>query len=189
MTEPTLYFVRHGESETNAADILAGQRDVALTEKGIEQARKLGRELSARHFHADTIIASDLKRAQTTAEIIAKAVGYSDPIIIIGELRESYGGGFEGRPNREYHAASDADIIAAGGESREDFAARVVRADALVRMRARGVTIVVAHKGVYRMMKTLAEAKSPQLIESAPVPPNATLLEYPQIVKATASTV
>jgi len=183
MTEPKIYFVRHGESETNATGILAGQRDVALTKKGIEQARELGSKLKAEHFHADTIIASDLKRAHETAEIIAEAIGYDNRIVTLSELRESYAGDFEGRPYVEYRDADRDEIAAAGGESREAFAERVIKADELVHTYARGITIVIAHDGVHRMMKTLIAGKPPQSMELISPSPNATLLEYPALTK------
>jgi broad specificity phosphatase PhoE len=63
----TLYIVRHGETEWNVKDILQGQLDSPLTERGIEQAHKLGERLGDVNF--DRVFSSDLERAERTAEI------------------------------------------------------------------------------------------------------------------------
>ena len=39
MTDKTLYFLRHGEAESNANHFFAGQADVALTPRGVAQAK------------------------------------------------------------------------------------------------------------------------------------------------------
>ncbi|KXG78924.1 alpha-ribazole phosphatase [Thermotalea metallivorans] len=66
MTE--LYLVRHGETASNGRGVYCGWQDVALTEKGILQAREVGEKLKDRPL--DRIIASDLRRTRQTAEII-----------------------------------------------------------------------------------------------------------------------
>ncbi len=41
-----LLLVRHGESETNAANAFSGRADPSLTEKGQEQAKRVGPKLT-----------------------------------------------------------------------------------------------------------------------------------------------
>jgi len=63
-----LCLVRHGETVANRDDILQGQCDFPLTEKGVGDAEAVGDFL--RDINWDFTITSDLKRARTTAEII-----------------------------------------------------------------------------------------------------------------------
>lgn len=75
----TLYFVRHGQSEANAAGITAGCRiDVPLTEQGKLEAQLAAEQLAGTPI--DTIISSPMVRAHQTARIIANNIGYGGPI-------------------------------------------------------------------------------------------------------------
>ena len=67
MADKTLYFLRHGEAESNAGGFYAGQSDVALTEKGIGQAKAAAPMLKNVKF--DKIYCSDLQRAKRTAAL------------------------------------------------------------------------------------------------------------------------
>jgi broad specificity phosphatase PhoE len=64
-----IYLIRHGESVGNREDRFRGQHDFPLNENGIRQARELYQELNSVQF--DAIYSSPLKRALTTAEILA----------------------------------------------------------------------------------------------------------------------
>ncbi len=63
-----LYLIRHGETEWNRDGKLQGRIDIPLDETGRKQAELLRDELSGIDF--DVCIASPLKRARETAEII-----------------------------------------------------------------------------------------------------------------------
>jgi phosphoserine phosphatase len=64
-----IFIIRHGESIANALGKHQGQRiDTSLSEKGIEQAKKIARRLKEEKI--DIIYSSDLKRAKETAEEI-----------------------------------------------------------------------------------------------------------------------
>jgi uncharacterized phosphatase len=69
-------FIRHGESIANAEDWVAGRTDVELTGLGREQAKKAAQKVIADGKKVGIIIASPLKRARETAEIIAREIGY-----------------------------------------------------------------------------------------------------------------
>ena len=62
-----VYVVRHGESETNKIRHWTGWLDVALTEKGQNDALFARSVLENVHF--DKVYTSDLIRAMQTAEI------------------------------------------------------------------------------------------------------------------------
>ena len=61
-----LYFIRHGESETNLAGHYTGWAQVNLTEKGVRDAEGVRPILANVKF--DKIFSSDLIRAMKTAE-------------------------------------------------------------------------------------------------------------------------
>ncbi|MCJ7856746.1 histidine phosphatase family protein [Lachnospiraceae bacterium NSJ-143] len=68
-----LYLVRHGETEWNTVKRFQGWTDIELSDKGIEQARRLGERFKG--IAVDELYASPLKRAVKTAEPIASAKG------------------------------------------------------------------------------------------------------------------
>lgn len=73
-----LVLVRHGESEWNKLNLFTGWRDVELSERGIEEARKAGRALKEAGFTFDMAFTSALKRAQDTLDIILDELGQTD---------------------------------------------------------------------------------------------------------------
>ena len=46
-----VYFTRHGETVWNVENKICGVTDIALTDRGREQARALGRQLAARVYN------------------------------------------------------------------------------------------------------------------------------------------
>ena len=66
-------LLRHGQSEWNALGRWQGQADPALSALGEEQARDAAGRLAALGFSA--VVASDLRRARRTGEILAEALG------------------------------------------------------------------------------------------------------------------
>ena len=69
----TLYFTRHGETVWNVENKICGMTDSPLTERGRQQARKLGEAVKASGVHIDEILYSPLSRAADTAKAIATA--------------------------------------------------------------------------------------------------------------------
>ena len=91
--DTVLFLVRHGETVDNARQIMQGQTQGCLNEKGREQARVVAERLATEPV--DAIVASDLQRAIQTAEIIAEPHGL--PVVTTPLLRERDWGGFTGR--------------------------------------------------------------------------------------------
>ena len=54
----TLYFTRHGETVWNVENKICGMTDSPLTERGRQQARKLGEAVKASGVHIDEILYS-----------------------------------------------------------------------------------------------------------------------------------
>ena len=93
MEMTTIFLVRHGETVDNARQIMQGQTQGTLNEQGREQARQVAERLSGKAI--DAVIASDLRRAIQTAEVIAKPHGL--PVVTTPLLRERDWGSFTGR--------------------------------------------------------------------------------------------
>ena len=89
----TIFLVRHGETFDNARQIMQGQTQGELNEKGREQAQQVAERLANEPI--DAVVASDLHRAIQTAEIIAAPHGL--PVRTTELLRERDWGGFTGR--------------------------------------------------------------------------------------------
>src|SRR2546430_6524669 len=64
-----LYLARHAQTASSAVDSFNGRRELPLTERGQQQARKLGQRLSAVRFAA--VYRSPLGRTAQTAALIA----------------------------------------------------------------------------------------------------------------------
>src|SRR5436853_337769 len=65
-----LYLARHAQTASSAVDSFNGRRELPLTERGQQQARKLGQRLSAVRFAA--VYRSPLGRTAQTAGLIGK---------------------------------------------------------------------------------------------------------------------
>ena len=154
MSEPTtFYFVRHGESEANAARRFAGQSDSPLTERGRRQAETVAAELKPIRF--DKVISSDLSRTRDTAEVIARTQGI--PVEIVPELREIDVGEATGKPFDEVAGLpqwKDNGFVAwPGGETLDLVLARAKGAIDRLAQENPGRTIcVVGHGGVNRIL-------------------------------------
>ena len=122
-----VYIVRHGESETNLQKKWTGWLDVELTNKGIEDAKKVTPVLKDIVF--DKVYASDLKRAKKTAEIALPNCEYETSSL----LREIDVGNFAGKPLSIYDTLTPEEkelnlknaFKDFGGESVEDLTKRV----------------------------------------------------------------
>jgi probable phosphoglycerate mutase len=91
--ETTIFLVRHGETVDNARQIMQGQTQGELNQRGREQAEQVARRLASEPL--DVIVASDLHRAIQTAEVIAEPHGL--PVVTTPLLRERDWGSFTGR--------------------------------------------------------------------------------------------
>jgi alpha-ribazole phosphatase len=103
-----LVLVRHGETEWNRDRRIQGQTDIALSERGREQARRLALRLSREAI--DVVYSSDLKRAAETAQPVAQALGvrvHTTPL-----LREVGFGVWEGLTVSEVEARWPAEYAA-----------------------------------------------------------------------------
>jgi 2,3-bisphosphoglycerate-dependent phosphoglycerate mutase len=68
-----LVLVRHGESEWNAKNVWTGLTDIGLTQKGKDEAARVGAALKGTTF--DAAFSSPLSRARETLAIILATLG------------------------------------------------------------------------------------------------------------------
>lgn len=83
MSIKLLYLLRHAKAES-ASDKLSDE-DRALTEKGINDAKKLASKLYKKELNFDLILTSSAIRAITTAQIIAKTIAHRDYHLLVDE--------------------------------------------------------------------------------------------------------
>ena len=147
----TWVFVRHGQSEANAAGWLSGHRDVRLTALGRSQAQAAADSLRPYSFEAAW--SSDLQRAADTARILLgnrRLALQQHPC-----FRERNLGVYEGQLKEELRADGRMDCLLQwdgkpqGGESHRDLALRAL--PVLVTL-PNVPTLLVSHGG---MMRTL----------------------------------
>ncbi len=114
--ETEILLVRHGETVDNARQIMQGQTQGELNQRGREQARQVAERLAAETV--DAVVASDLRRAIQTAEVIAAPHGLNVETTPL--LRERDWGGFTGRFIPDLRGETWPDDI----ESEEDLLSR-----------------------------------------------------------------
>jgi broad specificity phosphatase PhoE len=149
-------LVRHGESTYNAEGRIQGQEDAPLSERGKQQAERIGERLRTYVFQA--CYASDLSRAADTARAIMRH--HPDvPFAYTTLLREIKFGIFEGRimPEieetfpEEYAAWMEdrQQYVPRGAESADDLYERAGRALRWLREQGHdGTILVVAHGAI-----------------------------------------
>jgi len=161
MTE--LILIRHGETDWNRELRFQGQIDVPLNAVGLEQARRVAERLAQAQMNQ--LVSSDLQRALQTAHVVAARQRPRlelDPQIDAA-LREQHFGMVEGLrvpdiKSRHPQAWAqwvrfEADYAFEGGESTQQFHARVVAAvRALARRHPQQTLVVVTHGGVLDMV-------------------------------------
>jgi 2,3-bisphosphoglycerate-dependent phosphoglycerate mutase len=135
-------FLRHGETESNLNDTIAGSLDVRLTERGHDQARTAAAALRGRGLTA--IYSSGLRRARESAEHVAQALGLS--VTTIPELAERNWGELEGKPR----ALRASGVTPPGAETPVEFRARVLQG--FERIKGDGLPLIVGHSGVFRVL-------------------------------------
>lgn len=98
------YFIRHGESTSNATPGFAAgvDFDSPLTDKGYEQARLLGERLKKEGVKFDRVYSSSLQRTAQTAQTMLTAMGEPDRTFPrVDEIIEQQMPGWRGVPTEE----------------------------------------------------------------------------------------
>jgi 2,3-bisphosphoglycerate-dependent phosphoglycerate mutase len=94
----TLILLRHGESEWNSKGLFTGWVDVALAEKGRQEAAAAGRMLVDAGLRPEVVHTSVLTRAIATANGVLEAAGLSWlPVSRSWRLNERHYGALQGK--------------------------------------------------------------------------------------------
>lgn len=149
----TIYFVRHGECESNVKRLIAGSSDDSpLTAKGYEQAEQAALELKDKQI--DVIVSSPLVRARETAQRISDIIGYIGEIKQEPLLLERNFGAATGMLASEGFKAIDSGEIT-DLESLEDLAERQRRVLDFFGMLGAKYVLIVGHSGAEQMLQTI----------------------------------
>ncbi|MBB4287350.1 histidine phosphatase family protein [Roseospira goensis] len=143
LLEGPFLFMRHGESTTNARDLVAGLMDAPLSERGAEQSAAAARVL--RDEPLASVVVTGLYRTHQTALPILDQTGLT-PFVEPG-LNERDWGDLEGRPLTERPSTF---YDPPGGETWEVFADRIWRTAQALRVRV--PTLLIAHSGTFRAL-------------------------------------
>ncbi len=181
MIAPTVYFVRHGETDWNAEARLQGQADTDLNDKGRAQASANGRSLAG--LIPDPamfdFVASPMRRTRETMERLRVSMGLdpsgyrTDPCLV-----EVNFGDWQGHTFAELEAVdpgcfarrqTDKWAFVPPGEGAESYAGLAAR----VRPWLEGIerdTVCVTHGGVLRAVFMLSGALEPNEAVMLPIP-------------------
>ena len=162
-------LLRHGESESNVKDIMAGQLDgYLLTEKGIKQSKNVAEIL--KNEKIDIIISSPIQRTKQTADIINDVLGIER--VEDDRIREYDFGAWNGHNSeelfcdknelfQEYKKLDKGEDqynfkFGGDGESRSDVEDRVKEFAEDINKKYAGKTVlIVTHGGVNAMFEKL----------------------------------
>jgi probable phosphoglycerate mutase len=175
MGAPTIYYIRHGETQWNADGRLQGAQDVPLNDTGRKQAAHAGAVLAnlfARHGRdrrALPFVSSPLGRARTTMELVRGVLDLPvEDYAIDDRLREIGYGTWEGSTLAEMQLA-DPELFAKrqlekwtvappGGESYLAVQRRMTDWYGAIG----GDTVTVAHGGTARALMVALGFETPQ---------------------------
>ena len=181
MPSPTIYYIRHGETDWNAVGRFQGSRDIPLNTLGRAQATAAGEILGGlltrdgRKASALPFVASPLGRARVTMELVRGALGLpASGYSVDDRLREIGYGEWEGLTLPEMEL-NDAATFASRSVDKWGVAAPAGETYASVTLRVRdwyesllNSTVTVAHGGTMRALMVALGIATP--LEAADTP-------------------
>jgi probable phosphoglycerate mutase len=149
MTLPSIYLARHGETLWSTTGQHTGRTDIPLTERGEQNARRLGERLKGITFAR--VLSSPLQRARRTAEL----AGFGAALEMDPDLMEWNYGDYEGRRTADIHRERPGwNLFRDGcpnGENAEQVGVRADRVIARLRQEA-GNVLLFAHGHILRVL-------------------------------------
>lgn len=152
---PQLYFIRHGQTEANVKGILTGRLETKLTQKGIDDAIELSKELTE---DFDYYYCSPLTRTHQTLKAIKGDVEY----IVDERITEVSSGDWQGKlkselPEVEYDLYKKGQLNPPNGESLEDVDKRIKAflEDMFSKYKADEKILIVTHNAFMRNLKRM----------------------------------
>ena len=151
----TFYFVRHGITEPNFRGMrCGGDLDVPMMDIGCDQAFLLAKQIQKMNIAVGVIVAGSLLRTRQTAHIISGVLG-DVPIEIEPLLNERRLGDWNRRSIAETEELLARKETPPGGESEEEFTARIALALEQLRRHFNRTPLLVSSKGVGRILNGL----------------------------------
>lgn len=158
-----LYIVRHGQTLWNVERRMQGHTDIPLSGVGLREAEAVAGRLA--RLPITSVVASDLARARSTAEVIADR--HSLPVTVTPLLREVGLGDWEGMTADEIALRDGIGRLQAyrrdpdrvrppNGESLDSMWQRMSGSLDLISRTALGACVVVGHGGSLRALVCLA---------------------------------
>jgi len=170
-----IYLIRHAESEGNVNHhIIGGRSDyLPLTERGVLQARKLGKRFQEEGIQFQYVFSSVAERAKHTAQIVCEALSYpQDDIQFSEDIVELSQGEWEGRireeiftPERRSEMEQNPwDFIPPNGESVRDVEERMYTwiQDHIIPLQSESARVAIVSHGM--AIKSLLR----KILDSAP---------------------
>jgi broad specificity phosphatase PhoE len=171
---PTIYYIRHGETEWNADGRLQGNQDIPLNDLGRKQAADAGGILAGlfardgRNQRSLPFVASPLARARSTMELVRGVLKLPPRDYALDDrLREIGYGHWEGSTLSQMQAA-DPDVFAARQADKWTVPPPGGETYASVQLRMRdwydsllGDTVAVAHGGTARALMVALGIETP----------------------------
>jgi len=153
-----LILIRHCETRSNVEGTVQGRRDLALSDRGEQQAILVG-EFVRHNFSIDRVISSNRRRCLQTANEIGQTVE-ANPL-----LREIHWGDWEGKKwddvkqnypeDVEALLTADPTFATPNGDSLASFIARIDQAiSELDLMNLNSDIAIVSHEGTVKTMIT-----------------------------------
>lgn len=151
----TLYFVRHGITEPNFRGFrCGGDLDLPMMDIGCDQAYLLAKQIEKMNLRVGVILSGTLLRTRQTASIISGVLGMI-PVELEPLLNERRLGQWNNRPIAETEEPLKRGVTPPGGESEEQFTARVSLAFENLRPHLERRPLLVSCKGVGRILNGL----------------------------------
>ncbi len=158
------YMIRHGQTEANAARVMAGSTDSPLTDMGRQQAESVHKVLDSLHIKPQTIVHSHLSRARDTAHILNEVLDthiYED-----ADLAEMHVGEFEGATYEDCGPIFEQGHDPTGGETHDEFSFRIRRGLSNALEKHDHSILVVCHGGVLAALGKLYNIRPRYLFEN-----------------------
>jgi probable phosphoglycerate mutase len=148
----TFYFVRHGITAPNFSGLrCGGDVDLPMMDIGCDQAYLLAKQIERMHLGIGLIVAGSLLRTRQTAAIVSGILGMV-PVEVEPLLNERRLGRWNNRPIAETEAQLARGETPPGGESEDQFEARVERALEHIKPYLERRPLLVSSKGVGRVL-------------------------------------
>lgn len=165
-----IYYARHGESVANKEGYFAGLIDSPLTEKGVEQARRIADDIKNSGVVVETLITSPLRRAYDSAKIVAEVIGIPIHDIEVDDRIVEYD--FGDLTGKQKQGVDHAVFYATNGrESPVDFHSRV---DSALQdySSIEQTVLVIGHSFVKLMMQAIVTHSDYTRFNEIPSDPN-----------------